>query len=415
MSHQIKVSGGFDCEFVEKQPQELQSECPVCLLLLREPFLVSCCGYSFCKVCIEKVKYKKTSCPNCLEKSFKVFPNKGLQRSLYEYKVYCSNRKQGCQWTGNLSQFDSHINSNPPTDTKLDGCQFVRVKCCYCLATVVRSKVRVHEYEECLKRPYSCCHCKNFASTYQEVTLSHWSVCGCYPIVCTNKCGTTLQRQMLGDHITNHCPETEVDCKFKHFGCNDRQSRKHLQEHMEKNLMAHMEKMSQVIVRLEEENKLLRREIEYLKTTNSPTSALVLVMNNLNECRTKGKPWISRSFFAHGYKLRLQVYVNDHGHDGSLCTTIFVCMVKGNYDEILKWPFQGTVVVELLTVGGGRYRVLHTERIAHKSRRVTNESICFGQGVTTVHPGLMNNIIDDCLHFRVPAVQLSTVDPKDSQ
>ena len=43
----LEQLGGYDCEFVER-PQELQKECPICLIILREPFQVTCCGYSFC-------------------------------------------------------------------------------------------------------------------------------------------------------------------------------------------------------------------------------------------------------------------------------------------------------------------------------------------------------------------------------
>ena len=50
------IHGGFECEFTEKPPKAVQSECPVCLLVLREPYQAMCCGYSFCKVCIEKIK-----------------------------------------------------------------------------------------------------------------------------------------------------------------------------------------------------------------------------------------------------------------------------------------------------------------------------------------------------------------------
>ena len=43
--------GGYDCEFIER-PKELQTDCPICLVVLREPFRVTCCGYSFCQTCV---------------------------------------------------------------------------------------------------------------------------------------------------------------------------------------------------------------------------------------------------------------------------------------------------------------------------------------------------------------------------
>ena len=359
---------------------------------------------------------KKDPCPCCKKDEFQIFHNKGLQRPLYEYGVYCSNRKQGCQWTGSLGHLERHLNLNSMKGGELDGCQFVSVQCSYCSKSFARSKIKVHEREECIQRPYSCTFCNEFKGTYGEVTLSHWSAdCKLYPTPCPNKCGSTLQRQLLDEHITKECPKTIVECDFKHFGCNVVIERKNLRVHADENLASHVRQISEFVVRLEEENRQLKREVEFLKIS-TPTTALNLIMNNLERYKSRGSPWTSPSFYTHGYKLRLQVYVNDHGNDNSLCTTIFVCLVRGKFDETLKWPFQATIVVELLIDDGDRYRVLHTDRISHESQRVTNENVRFGRGVTTVHPGLMDLVKDDHLHFRIPAVQLiSITNPTDSQ
>ena len=50
---------GYDCEFVERPPKAVQCECPVCLLVLREPHQVTCCGYSFCATCVKRVQNDK--------------------------------------------------------------------------------------------------------------------------------------------------------------------------------------------------------------------------------------------------------------------------------------------------------------------------------------------------------------------
>ncbi len=116
---------GFHCEFVKPPPSEyIQSECPVCLQIIREPHQVTCCGNKFCKACIEHIKVTKKSCPTCKEK-FSSFPDKGLKRSLYSLKVRCSYQKDGCEWTGELRQLDEHLNKDPLPYKQLDGCQFV--------------------------------------------------------------------------------------------------------------------------------------------------------------------------------------------------------------------------------------------------------------------------------------------------
>ena len=119
--------GGFECEFVERPPEVLQSECPVCLQIIRDPYQVTCCGYSFCRLCIERIKADNKPCPTCNENGFSDFPNKGLKRSLYAFKVRCSHQKDGCEWTGELGQLDVHLNKDPPPEKQLDGCQFTEI------------------------------------------------------------------------------------------------------------------------------------------------------------------------------------------------------------------------------------------------------------------------------------------------
>ena len=102
--------GGFECDFVEEPPDSFpQWECPVCLFAAREPHQATCCGYSFCKGCIGRVKRDNKSCPTCNEREFQTFHNKGLERSLYGFKVHCTNRADGCGWNGELRELENHL------------------------------------------------------------------------------------------------------------------------------------------------------------------------------------------------------------------------------------------------------------------------------------------------------------------
>ena len=120
---------GIECEFVEKPPKAVQSECPICLLVLREPYQATCCGKSFCKECIEWVKANNQDCPTCNDKNFNLFHNKGLQQSLNDFEVYCSHKSKGCEWRGELRELDKHLNSDPPVDKSLEGCPFTVISC----------------------------------------------------------------------------------------------------------------------------------------------------------------------------------------------------------------------------------------------------------------------------------------------
>ena len=44
---------------------QLSLTCPICLELLAEPVLASCCGHSYCQLCLEGCLKRRDSCPLC--------------------------------------------------------------------------------------------------------------------------------------------------------------------------------------------------------------------------------------------------------------------------------------------------------------------------------------------------------------
>ena len=262
-----KLKGGFDCEFEEKPSKGVQSECPVCLLILREPYQATCCGYGFCRVCIKQIRGENKPCPCCNARGFDCFEDKRLKRSLYNFKVYCTNKKQGCQWVGELGELESHLNSKPSAvEKQLWECKFTEVQCVHCSEPFRRFSVGIHQNQQCLKRPFSCDYCKNYASSFIEVTVKHWPVCGSYPVYCPNNCSSeVIKRRNVESHLTNYCPLTVVDCDFKGVGCEVRLPRKDLHTHLTEDLVAHVSLQTKQLVGLKEENKQLRQEMENLK------------------------------------------------------------------------------------------------------------------------------------------------------
>ena len=237
--------GGYDCEFIERPSKAFQCECPVCLLVLREPHQVTCCGYSFCATCVKRVQEDKKPCPTCNEANFNVFFNKGLKRSLYEFRVYCCQRGEGCDWVGELGELDRHLNLQPLPEKLLVGCQFSEVDCTYCVQPFQRRYVHAHQSDDCPKRPYACQHCDKYAATfkatYEEVTQNHWPVCPFFPLSCPNNCDLelVLQRQEVEHHVSQDCPLTLVLCDFHMVGCKAHLTRRDMPSHISENLTGH--------------------------------------------------------------------------------------------------------------------------------------------------------------------------------
>ena len=105
----VEKFGGYDCEFVEQPTSVFQTQCPICHLILRDPYQAKCCGNSFCHSCIEGIHANHNPCPMC-RKDFDVFEDKRLQRSLSQLHVFCKHRKDGCMWKGELGELQPHLN-----------------------------------------------------------------------------------------------------------------------------------------------------------------------------------------------------------------------------------------------------------------------------------------------------------------
>ena len=363
-----------------KKPElPFQSECPVCHLILREPYQVSCCGYAFCRVCIDSIDSANGPCPSCRNTTFNKFEDKGKKRSLYAFKVHCSNKEQGCQWVGELGQLDNHLNLNPSQQNQLQGCQLSQIQCLHCSEPFLRSDIEDHQSKKCPRRPFSCEYCKTFKSTYEKVTTNHWRVCRSCPMPCTNKCGETLQRQNLENHIANDCPLTIINCDFQHVGCEVRLPRIDMPIHLGESVVCHLSlqsmKNKQDISRLEEqlaqamgkisklkdEKKKLKQQVSSLTLQYEsiklhlipicPAKVVVTYFEQRLKYTYMHEDGISRPFytFCNGYHMCLKVKANSSSPS---CDTPFVSVAihikKGEYDDELKWPFIGQIQVQLL-------------------------------------------------------------------
>lgn len=228
------ITRGHDVEFVEPPPKEF--ECPICMLVLRDPHLTSCCGYLFCATCINRIKKQKKRCPLCNEE-FTTFLDKGRQRRVNELMVKCTEEQHGCKWTGQLGKLNKHL-----TPEDLEGeCQYIKVPCPNrCSRMVQRSQLQTHLDSQCDMRRYVCDQC-GLESTYKKIMRDHGSMCRMSEQECPNGCKiVNLRRGLLDEHL-NICPEQEIPCKFASVGCHMSVKRKYLSKHVEDSVTHHLD------------------------------------------------------------------------------------------------------------------------------------------------------------------------------
>ena len=542
--------GGYDCEFVER-PRELQMDCPICLLVLREPFQIACCGNSFCRTCIERIQTNKKACPTCNKANFAVFSDKRLRRSLYVFRVRCVHQKSGCEWTGELGELERHLNLNLELGKQLIGCAFAEVACTHCREYFQRRHVHTHQSEACPQRPFSCDYCEDYGSVYEDIVSNHWPVCKCYPVPCPNECGVSPERQNVETHVNTACPLTVVNCDFHYTGCEvqlvrkdmpthlaeslvnhlsllalhnqqltqltmqqkesleelkkenkalklkvskdvsqevaelKRQQKKSLQENQQKiqeleqktltsqreigvlkmevnndvvqdvvklrsQLKENLEECQRKIQKLEKEKQASIHEIEALKlkvnenmeqevadlrrqqvedrvslvTLQQQIGMLPpvrLTMTNYEEMKQSNQQWYSPPFYTHqqGYKMCLNVYANGLGIGEGTHVSVFAYLMRGEFDDFLKWPFKGSVVLQLCNQLEDKKHQGHiidfskTTNPKHISRVTSGErGNGWGIHVFIAHNDLKfkrankcQYLKDDCLHFRIITVE----------
>ncbi len=259
------VLTGFNCEFVE--PPREQFECPICLLVLREPHQASCCGYRFCQSCIQNVD---DVCPTCKKKKLVFFHDIGHKRHLYGLKVYCDHRKDGCEWIGELRQLDQHHSRYSQPEKGSELCQFIKIACIHlnCRERLERRWLASHQSKHCPQRPFSCEHCCHFNSTFDNVTRNHLPVCGSVPVSCPNKCGLNPQRQNIDYHLSSECPLEITECQFHHAGCSVKCIRTKMSQHLQENVITHMSLLGTSHVKQQAKIESLVAQNDELKSKN---------------------------------------------------------------------------------------------------------------------------------------------------
>ena len=281
-----KPNGGYEYEFLEV-PIPVRFVCIICTKVLRDPHLTECCGQNFCESCLKNWitksrKKKQKVCPHC-QLPLKDILNKEKVRDINTLRIYCTYRKVGCEWEGELGDLNVHHNLDSD-----NGCGYVEVECPYSnglqgkakyyMECNIRRKDLVnHMGEECEYRPYTCEHCGH-KDTYMAITMgylagpvssarkeSHYDQCPEYPLPCPNECGIQqIKRKDMDDHH-KCCPLERLDCPFKDAGCTESIALKDMENHMEHNTQQHILKLFHAHQELMQSHQKLMQSYQQLK------------------------------------------------------------------------------------------------------------------------------------------------------
>ena len=191
----------------------------------------------------------------------------------------------------------------------------------------------------------------------------HLAECVEVPVDCPNGCeaaGETGTRQMKRGAIPLHlteCPLQRVECPYREYGCGEEMERRQLDLHEREYMYTHfrlaMKEMKQKqlesgdkIQVLEEHisNKNLQISLAKSEITQLKETISTLVYSGRLDWKIEGvkqkivntRTSYSDPFYVGLYKC--QGYIHwDYDMTGKI--GCFICIMKGQFDEKLKWPF----------------------------------------------------------------------------
>ena len=224
-------------------------------------------------------------------------------------------------------------------------CEPHQMKCCqtiYCHSCL----------EELCKKSNKCPKCRKSAFSYFHLE-SHNRLMK-LKVKCNNSVRGCIWIGTLSNYLEVHslaCPKEVKICMYYDVGCRAKIARENQASHNIEKMGYHFACALDTIQKMKKVQLELQHLLIDFKSKTQPAQPVaVLCMPHFNDHRTNNKCWYSTPFYSHpkGYKMCLRVDANGIATSHGTHVSLFICLMQGDHDEELLWPFQGKITVELL-------------------------------------------------------------------
>jgi hypothetical protein len=119
------------------------------------------------------------------------------------------------------------------------------------------------------------------------------------------------------------------------------------------NITVENEQLKQEVMNLKQVIEKLTEDIGRYQI-GTPLCPVELTMTNFEQHKKDGDKWYSPPFYTHtkGYKMCLLVYAGGNGGGVNTHVSVFLLLMKGEYDDQLKWPLGDIFTIQLLSQDG---------------------------------------------------------------
>ncbi|CAM4538769.1 TNF receptor-associated factor 5 isoform X1 [Caretta caretta] len=242
-----------DYHFVETL--EERYKCAYCHLVLHNPHQTGC-GHRFCQHCIISLREFNAvpTCPVDKEtiKAHEVFKDNCCKREVLNLQVFCKNVPQ-CNSKIILGRYQDHLQQ----------CLFESVQCTNdeCQDQILRKDLKDHLSLHCKFREEICQYCNQYVVSI-HLKNHEKNECPDFPVPCLHNCSQIILKKEMDKHFCV-CPEAEVDCPYKQYGCPVKIKRGKLAEHENAALREHMLQILDKNSKLEEQISDLYKSLEF--------------------------------------------------------------------------------------------------------------------------------------------------------
>ncbi|KAK4876039.1 hypothetical protein RN001_012461 [Aquatica leii] len=321
-----------------------------------------------------------------------IYPDPDSEKSIMSSVVYCIHHKEGCKWSDELRKLKAHLNTckhdaKPCTsncgaqiprvlmeDHLKYTCPLRRARCEFCTKDftgeslenhigncgyepiycenkcglkIQRRLLGQHKGGDCFKRLVACRYCKK--DFVADTMAAHHTKCGRVPVACPNRCETTgLVREDMELHMKDQCTTSLLCCAFKDAGCRFKGPRYSIEKHLEENSPHHLTLMCSLVTKQQHQIASLKSALSRLSLNYSGT--LIWKVSDFSakmaEAKTKeGMELVSPPFYTsqYGYKLQASLFPNGNGAGEDSHISVYIKILPGEYDALLRWPFAHSV------------------------------------------------------------------------
>ena len=143
----------------------------------------------------------------------------------------------------------------------------------------------------------------------------------------------------------------------------------------------------------------------------APNTPACFTITDVAERIKSGNVYYSPPFLGSKYRMCIRVYCGGNGKAKGTHISMYACLLRGEDDDALEWPFCGDVVVEILNWRGDRdhyKKALSLDSPENESHARVIEDVLqpggYGKAQFMPHSSLFNYLEDQCMCVRVRSV-----------